>query len=470
MEALEGNKVKLYVEVEEAEMAEAIDQAWKEIGKEVRLPGFRPGKAPKQVLKARIGESYARSEAIRTVIPENYAVALSTNLVDAIGQPEFNVTDGEESGPLEFEAEVEIRPQIEVDGYASIAVTIASPTPTDDAVADRIDQFRARYSDLNEVERDVADGDFVNIDISGTIDGEPVPGLEVEDYLYQVGSANIVATLDAELIGASAGDTVEFDAPAPQADPEDEDADEVHYAVTVKAVKERVLPDLTDEWVQDATEFDSIGEFRDDLIEQLTDSRLTAARGEVRTEIRSKLAELVDVDPPEVMVAELMQEQIADLQRRVEAMGMQLEQFLSMSGSDPEQFLANLRVDALANAKVDLGLLAVARAQGLEATPEELDEEIEHLAFHAELDADVARHNLQRNGYLVGVLSDISKRKALDWLIETVDVTDEDGNAIERSQLLMPDHDHSDEDGHDDHEGHDHGDAGEGDDHTDEDE
>jgi trigger factor len=470
VEALEGNKVKLYVEVEEAEMADAIDRAWVEIGKEVRLPGFRPGKAPKKVLKARIGESYARSEAIRMLVPENYAVALSDNLVDAIGQPEFNVTDGEESGPLEFEAEVEIRPQIEVEGYASISVQIPSPTPTDDAVADRIDQLRTRYSELTDVDRPVTSGDFVLIDISATDDGEAVDGLDVEDYLYQVGSGTIVAQLDEALIDATAGTTIEFGGPPPQGAAPDEGAEEYEYTVLVKAVQERILPELTDEWVQDATEFDSIGEFRDDVIEQLEGSRLAAARGAVRTEIHNKLAEMVTEDPPEVVVTELMQEQIVDLQRRVEGMGMRLEQFLSMSGSDPEQFLANVRADAVRNSKVDLALLAVARAQGLEATPEELDEEIEHLAFHAELDPETARHNLQRNGYMVGVLSDISKRKALDWLIETVDVTDEDGNAVERSQLMMPQHDHSDEGEDHDHD-HDHGDDDQdGGEHTDEDE
>lgn len=451
VEALEGNKVKLYIEIEEADMAEAVDQAWGEIAKEVRLPGFRPGKAPKKVVMARMGGEYARSEAIRTVVPQNFAVAVSEHLVDIIGQPEFTITDGEESGALEYEAVVEVRPTIELTGYASMSIEVPSPSPSDDQVADQIDRLRAQFGELTDVDRAARIEDFVSIDLLGTQDGEPVPGLAAEDYLYQIGSGLVTPLMDDQLVGASVGDTVSFSAPRPGAGADD-DADDVDYELVVKAVKERVLPDLNDEWVADATEFETVAELRDDIVERLSSSRLIETQNAVRSRIGLALAEMVTEDPPESVIREAMQEQLEDLSRRVAAQGMKLEQFLAMTGQDPDMFAAGLRSEAAQSSKVEMALRAIASAQGLECTDEDLEAEIVHLAFHAEIDPAEARHNLQRNGYLVGVRSDVTKRKALDWLIETIEITDPEGNAVDRSMLIVPEHDHSDHD----HEGHDH--------------
>lgn len=455
MEALEGNTVKLYVEIEEPELAEAIDQAWSSIAREARIPGFRKGKVPRKVLEARVGAEYARAEALRAAVPEHLVMAMADNLVDPISEPQVDITEGEEAGPVEFEATVEIRPEVEVEGYGSISVTVQSPSPTDDEVADYIDRLRAQFGGLVDVERPIGDDDFVKLDISGEVDGEPFPGLTANDYLYQVGSGMVAPQFDEALMGASVGDTVETTFPQPGGG---EEAPDVSVTAHVTQVQERELPDLTDEWVADATEFETVAELRDDVVENLSSGRLNEVRADVRSKIADELAELVSEEPDQRLVASAFQDQLRGLNEQAERFGLNLEQFLAMTQQDPTTLAERLRSDAVKSVKFDAALRAVAKAQGLEPTAEDMEAEIEHLAFHAELTPEQAGENLRRNGHYVEVRSDVARRKALDWLIETIDITDVDGNAVDRSVLAYPEHDHGE-----DHE-HDHDHDAEGDD------
>lgn len=236
-------KVKLTVQVEEVELEPAIAAAWKEIAKEVKIPGFRPGKAPRALMEKQIGSGYARAEALNRAIPEFYGEAIIENDVDVIAQPELDITDGEESGDVTFTAVVGVRPSINIAGYGSLRVEVPSPEVATEDIDAQIDRIRSQYGELEVVERAAASDDFVTVDISGTQDGEEVDGLTADDYLYRVGSGMIASELDENLLGASAGDVVEFTAEHP--DPEQDDVD---FRVVVKEVKERVLPELTDEW------------------------------------------------------------------------------------------------------------------------------------------------------------------------------------------------------------------------------
>jgi trigger factor len=211
IEPLEGNKVKISVTIEAEEFEPSIDAAWKTIAKEVRIPGFRPGKVPRKVLESRVEPGYARSEAINKAVPEFYFQAVRENDVDAIAQPDLEVTGGEEEGDVSFDAVVEVRPEIELSGYQGLSVTIPSPHPADEDIADQIDRLRGQYSELNEVERPAASGDSVTIDIVGSQNVEVVDGLTAEGYSYEVGSASIVPELDDQLRGLKAGETVVTD-------------------------------------------------------------------------------------------------------------------------------------------------------------------------------------------------------------------------------------------------------------------
>ena len=237
VEPLEGNLVKVSVELDESEFERDIDAAFRRIAREVRIPGFRPGKAPRRVLEARLGPGVARQEALREALPSYYARAVSESEVDVIAPPEIDITTGEEEGPVAFDAVVEVRPKVDVPGHGNLRITLPSPEVTDEEVDAQIERLRSNMGELTSVDRSAKDGDQVSIDIAGSVDGEPVPGLTAEDYLYPVGSGSVVPELDARLTGAKVGDILEFDAENPQ------DADvTIQFRVLVKDVKEQVLP------------------------------------------------------------------------------------------------------------------------------------------------------------------------------------------------------------------------------------
>ena len=457
VEPVEGekNKVKVAVEVDETELEPAIADAWRQIAKEVRLPGFRPGKAPRKLLEKQFGEGFARSEALNSSLPEFYAKAVIEHDVDVIAPPELDITAGEEAGPVSFEATVEIRPDVIVAGYQGLRVEVPSPDVTDEEIDEQIDRLRSQYGELSTVDRPAVEQDYVTVDISGTQNGEEVDGLTADDYSYLVGSGMIATEFDQHLTGAKVGDILEFDADHP-----DPDEDPVHFRVLVKEVKERVLPDLTDEWVADASEFETVEELRAETRSNLAQSREAQTRASVRARVGGELAKLVDDELPESMVSSETQMRLQNLLMQLQSRGIGLEDYLQITGRDTEAFMGELKDAADEAVRVDLGLRSVAVAQDLDVSEEELDTEIERLIDGADVSLDDAREQLQSGGQLSAVRSDLTKRKALEWLVDNSDVVDPDGNPIDPELLKLPedddghdhDHDHSDHD----HEGHDH--------------
>lgn len=456
IEPVEGNKIKLSVTVEESELGPAIDNAWRQIGKEVRIPGFRAGKVPRKVLEQRFPPGYARSEALNEAVPSFYVDALREHEIDVIAQPEVEITSGEEEGDVAFDAVVEVRPAIIVVGYQNLTIEIPNPHPSDDDIADQIDRLRGNYGEMVAVERPAATGDYVTMDIAGTRDGEELEGLVAEDYSYEVGSGAIVADLDDQLRGLKSGDAAEFEAPHPDPD----ETEPVHFAIAVKEIKERVLPDLTDEWVAEATEFTTVDELRDNTIERLSTVRRSQASMAVQAKIGDALAGLVTDEVPEALASVEMRARLEDLVRRLSSQGIGLDQYLQVTGTDPQVFTDDLRETALQSCKVDLALRAIAVAEGLAPTDDDLEEEFAKIGAQVDLDPEIVRERIVQNDQMLAVKSDIGNRAALAWLTEHVDIVDEAGTPVNREDLdlepeddLEPDHDHD----HDhDHAGHDH--------------
>ncbi len=262
VEPAEGNKVKVSVEVDESEFDGDVDAAFRRIAHEVRIPGFRPGKAPRRILEARIGTEAARAEAMQHALPEYYAQAVSGHDVDVIAPPEIDVTAGEDEGAVVFDAVVEVRPTAIVGGYASLRITVERPSASEEEIDARVEHLRQQFATLADVDRPARDGDSVTIDISGTQDGEPRDGLTAEGYQYEVGAGSVVPELDEQLRGAKVGDILTFTADHP-----DPDEDPVDFRVLVKEVREKVLPDLDDAFAAEASEFDTVEELRAALVE-----------------------------------------------------------------------------------------------------------------------------------------------------------------------------------------------------------
>jgi len=434
VEPLEGNKVKLSVEVDSDEFDKAVDQAFRKLSSQVNIRGFRRGKVPRRVLEAHFGgQGVARQQALQDSLPDYYAEAVRTHEVDVIASPEIDITAGSDEGPVVFDAVVEIRPSVDVAGYDHLEVTVPRPVATDEDIDERIERMRAQSADFEAADRPAVDGDQVLIDITGTQDGEEIEGLVADDYLYEVGSGAVVAEIDDNLRGKTSGDIVEFDAKHPE-----EDEGDLHFRILVKEVRASVKPELTDEWVAENSEQSTIEELRTHLKEQLDRARLVGANMALQQRAAEALAALVTDDLPEPLVDGEVSARIQNFAARLRQQNLDLGRYLQLTGTNPDDLVAQHREPSEQAIKVDLALRAVADAEGLEATDEDLEKHFAELARQYGVAAEEISHNFEHAGQMLAVRSEIRKGKALDWVLERVSILDEDGNPVDRSALEIP--------------------------------
>jgi trigger factor len=445
VETLEGNKVKLYVEVEEAEFDHDIDRAFKLIAKEVNLPGFRAGKAPRKVLEARIGVGAAREQALRDAVPQYLARAVREHQVDLIATPEVEITDGAESGPVEFDATCEVRPTITLEGYGELRVELPTLEVTDDDLAAIHQTELKRTATLADAGRAAQVGDYLTMDLAATRDGEELSGLNTEDWSYELGQGWVSEDFDEQLTGVKAGDEITF-ASTPKG--LDEPAD---FVIKVTAVQISVVPELTDDWVSDNIgEFDTVDEWNASLRESQADQKLNQARQSVVPAMNAALAELVDVDVPDAMVDADLNQRVQGVVQQFQSQGIDLGQWLAATGQGPDDFIESMRGASVEAVKVDLALRAVAEAESIEVEPHDFDAEYARMAMQYGQKAKEIRKAYEQNEAVPELAAQIRKSKAFDWLLHHIDFVDADGNAIDRDTLLG--HTHDDDD-------HDHGEA-----------
>ena len=430
MEPLEGNKVKLSVEVDEQEFDKALDAAFRKIAREVRIPGFRPGKAPRRVLEARLGTDAARQEALRDALPDYYAQAVRDHDVDVIAPPEIDIVGGQESGPVAFDAVVEVRPRIQVPGYQGLQVTVPSPTVTDEEVDRQVDRLRANFGELSTVSRPAKDGDFLTLDLHITRGDEVMEGSS-DDFLYELGTRPFGADLDDRLQGGRVGDILSFDSDTP-------DGGSVHFRVLVKEIKEKLLPEVTDAWAAEASEFETAAELRGDIQRRLSAIKRVQAMLAVRNGAVQALTQLVADDVPDALVNAELESRIHDLGHRLEAQRATIPMYLEATGQTEEQLLEELRSSALEAVKADLALRAIADGEDVEVTDDEMDAEVVRMAERMRQKPAQVRRALERAEQMPAVRSDLRKSKALEWLVEHIEVVDEEGNPVDRADLTPP--------------------------------
>jgi trigger factor len=427
---LEDNRIKLTVEVDEVEMNEAIDAAATSLSKQMTVKGFRKGKVPKSVMIAHLGgPDVLRSEAIRESMPDFYSRAVADTLSDPIGQPDINITAGEESGLLTFEAEVEVRPEISIKGQNELRVTIPSPVVNDEEVNAQIDRFRETDAVLKEVDRPIMNGDLVAMDIHVeqiASDAEPI---DMSDYMYTVGSGVITEGVDDLIVGLKAGEELKLNgsmSPGVVAT----------YELKLKQVKERELPELTDEWVAENTEWESVDAMRDAILGRMRSMKIVEAQRSQRDAVLIALSDLVSEEAaPEVLVSSETNERLQELGQRLAQQKLTLETFLQITNQTPDQLLESLRQDAVRAVRIDLGMRALVKAEKLDPTAEEVDEELEETAKAMGVDADKLRTNLRDSGRTVAFNAEVAKMKASRWLQDHVTFIDPDGVEIDRALL-----------------------------------
>jgi trigger factor len=450
VEPLEGNKVKLYVEVDEAEFDRDIDLAFRTIAREVKLPGFRNGKVQRRVLEARIGLAPAREQALRDAIPRYLGKAVREHDVDLIATPSVEVTGGQDDGVVEFEAECEVRPEIEVPGYNGLRIELDPIEPTAAELDEALKAELRQGGALTDVDRPAAEGDYLTIDLSALRDGEEVLGLNTEDFSYELGKGWVTEDFDAQLTGASVGDVLTFES-TPKGTEEP-----AEFSVTVKAVQELSLPDATDEWVaENIGEFDTVAELTESIRARLAEAKLNRVRQTVMGKLTEALTGLVDQEAPESLVTAEMQSRAQNMARQFQAQGIDLGAWLGATGQDPQQFLEGTRPQAIEAVKADLALRSVAASEAIDVADDELEIEYARMAMQFGQKARDVRRVYEQNDAVPELIAQIRKSKAIDWLLHHVEMVDTDGTVIDRELVLGHTHDDDHDHDHDDHE-HDH--------------
>jgi len=427
---LDNNRIKLVVEVDEVDMDKALDAAAATLAQQVNVKGFRKGKVPKQVLIANIGGvAVLRSEAIRESLPDFYARAISETKVDPIGQPDVTITSGEDDGVLVFEADVEVRPEVSLSGYDALRVTIPSPVVGDDEIEAQINRFRETDAVLEDVDRPIVNGDLVNMDIRAEQPGSQSEPLEMSDFMYTVGSGSIAPEVDDLILGLRSGEELVVTANAGA-------GQNVVYTMQLKQVKERILPELTDEWVEENTDWPTVDEMRDAVLTQMSKMKVVEAQMSQRDAMLVALGDLVVDDVvPDVLVDAEANDRMHDLGHRLAQQQMNLEQFLQATGQTPDQLLAAVRTDAQRAVKIDLALRALVKAEGLEATDQEIEDELVKTAEAMSLSPETLRQNLYDTGRTISFEAEVAKIKANKWLSENVTFVDHLGIVIDRELL-----------------------------------
>ncbi|NKY59852.1 trigger factor [Nocardia flavorosea] len=434
VEQLSPTRVRINVEVPFEELKPDFDRAYKALAKQVRIPGFRPGKAPAKLLEARLGRGAVLEQVVNDALPGRYSEAVTTSEVKVIGQPEIEITKIEDGEELAFTAEVDIRPEIALpEDYSSIAVTVDAIEITDADIDEQLQSLRQRFGTLVGVERAVQDGDFVSIDLSATVDGEEVPEAATTGLSHEVGSGQLIEGLDDTLLGMSAGESKEFTSTLVAGDHAGKEA---AITVTLGSVKERELPEADDEFAQLASEFDTIDELKADLRTRVERNKKVQQAGDIRDQVLEKLLDTVEVPLPEAVVKAEIDAVEHDAVHGFDHDEEKFAAALEAQGSSREEFDADTKEAAEKSVKTQLLLDAVAEAEGTQVGQEELTERILFQAQRYGMAPEQFIQQVQQAGQLGAVFADVRRGKALAEIVGKVTVTDSDGNTVDTEEMF----------------------------------
>ncbi len=426
----DDDKIKLSVVIEDEEFDREVDEALKRISKNIKLPGFRPGKIPRKVIEARLGPAAGRQDALEHSLPTYYGRALIENEVDAIGPPEIEITSDISHGSVTFDATIPIRPKPSISGHGSLEVEVPSPEVTEEEFQTQLDSMRKHLATLEEAEKPAEEGDLVTIDIEGTQDGEAVPGLSATEYLYEVGSGTVLPEVDEYLTGSSEGDQLEFDAKHPT-----EEDSSFSIAIKVGQVQIRILPEVDNEFASQVSEFETADELLVDLRHRMNETKSEQVGMLARDLIAKEIGDLVDIELPEELIETEIDRRIRDLEMRLNSQGLELDKYLEVTGGEIEAIREDFRETAEVSARIDLGLRAVAHVEYLDEEEEAFENYLGNMATQMQMKAEELHDALKQSGRLIDVRADIAKEAALQWIFDRVKLLDEDGNQVDSAIL-----------------------------------
>lgn len=433
VEQLSPTRVRINVEVPFAELEPDFQRAYKELAKQVRLPGFRPGKAPAKLLEARIGREAMLDQIVNDALPSRYGQAVAESDVQPLGRPNIEVTKKEYGQDLQFTAEVDIRPKISPPDLSALTVSVDPIEIGEDDVDAELQSLRTRFGTLTAVDRPVAVGDVVSIDLSATVDGEDIPNAAAEGLSHEVGSGRLLAGLDDAVVGLSADESRVFTAKLAAGEHAGQEA---QVTVTVRSVKERELPEPDDEFAQLASEFDSIDELRASLSDQVRQAKRAQQAEQIRNATIDALLEQVDVPLPESYVQAQFDSVLHSALSGLNHDEARFNELLVEQGSSRAAFDAEARTASEKDVKRQLLLDALADELQVQVGQDDLTERLVTTSRQYGIEPQQLFGYLQERNQLPTMFADVRRELAIRAAVEAATVTDSDGNTIDTSEFF----------------------------------
>ncbi len=425
-ERLDKDRVKLRVEVAPQALEPAIEAIYRKWARDIKVPGFRKGKVPRQLIDARVGPDVIREEALREALPDFYREAMKAEDLDAITSPEVEVVEFEPDS-IVFEATVDVRPDFDLPDFQTLTVEAPSPEVTDADVDEQLDKLRDRFAELESVGRTAKRGDFALIDLKGYKNGEPVEGASAPDYLHEIGAGSGPPKLDAELEGERPGAILKFtDEVHIHTDNEPEHdhshMEEISFTVLLKEVKAKKLPPLDDEFAKTVGEFDTLDALKEDVRGRIVEVKQQMVQDELRTNALNALVDAVQLEPPEKLLEEEFEHRLAHFEADLKQHGMTMDDYGRQAQLTELEIRRDIRDQVVRSIKAELILEKIAKEAELKVEDDEIGQEIALAAMRAGRDPKEVAEQVIASGRLGTVAADVLRRKALDHVVENVDV------------------------------------------------
>ena len=378
----EKNMVKLVIEATAEEFEAGLNTAYNKSKSKINVPGFRKGKAPRKIIEQLYGQEVFFEDAANAIIPDAYAKACIESELDIVSQPKISVTQLEKGKPFVFEAEVAVRPEVELGNYKGVEVSKVDTEATDADVEEEIKKVAEQNSRTITVEdRDVKDGDMTVIDFEGFIDGEAFEGGKGENYPLTIGSHSFIDNFEDQIIGMNIGDEKEINVTFP----EDYHAEELKgkpatFKVSVKEIKEKQLPDIDDDFAQDVSDFDTLDEYKADLKKKIAERKEAEAKKQKETEAIEKIVADSKMDIPQAMIDTQVTRMAEDFAQRLQQQGLSLEMYFKYTGLTAEKILDDMKPEAVKRIQNSLVLEAVAKAENIQISDDEFNAELSKMA------------------------------------------------------------------------------------------
>lgn len=420
-EKLEGNQGVLTVEVEASEVDTALDQAFKKVVKKVNVPGFRKGKMPRKLFEQRFGVESLYQDALDILLPKAYGDAVEEAGIEPVDRPEVDIEKMEQGSNLVFTAKVIVKPEVKLGEYKGLEVEKTETEVTDEDVQNELTRLQEQQAEL-VVKEDgaIENGDTVNLDFEGFVDGEAFEGGKAENYSLEIGSGSFIPGFEEQLVGEKAGAEKDVNVTFPEEYHAEELAGKpAVFKVKIHDIKSKQLPELNDEFAKEAEgDAETLEDLKKELRTKLEESKKQEAENQTRETVIEKASENAEIEIPEAMVNTELDRMVQEFGQRLQMQGMNLDLYYQFSGTSEEALREQMKEDAQKRVRTNLVLEAIVEAENIEVSEEEIDAELSKMAEMYKMEVEQIKQMLAMQGGNDAVAADLKVRKAIDFLVE----------------------------------------------------